>query len=194
MATFGIREPHVHIASILLAKRPVTDNSRAAEVVRMAIHQGEGAQGLVRLSNAFFNQPHKLVRALLTQIPSGEAFGDPAEIHKRVEAEALDVAEGLLHAYAKRWVATAGMDMRHGIHDHFKGGVYLSTEVVRFVEDNEPLVNYVSMIFGTKHARRAAEWNEVVQWPDGMWRSRFVFRGETLQTMAPYFKVPSPSV
>ena len=46
------------------------------------------------------------------------------------------------------------------------------------------------MVFGTDHTRFVREWCEVVQWPDGKYRSRFVYRGPDLTTPAPQFKVP----
>lgn len=106
--------------------------------------------------------------------------------------ESADAAllQALLEALHYGWVSKAGPDMLHGCWDHFKGGVYLSEKVVNWVEDGEPLVIYLSLLHGTYHARRCAEWNEVVAWPDGRYRSRFVYRGKTLAVDPPSFKVP----
>lgn len=81
-----------------------------------------------------------------------------------------------------------------GIWDHFKGGVYLKTGQGSWASGNgELIVEYLSLIFGTKHYRLASQWCEVVQWPDGKYRSRFVYRGPDLYIPAPSFKVPSPT-
>lgn len=92
------------------------------------------------------------------------------------------------------WISEIGDHMPLGIYDHFKGGVYLSDRVVRWAETGEPAVVYVSMVFfGTWHARRCCEWAEVVKWPDGKYRSRFVYRGPDLKVPEPSFKVATPS-
>jgi hypothetical protein len=96
----------------------------------------------------------------------------------------------LAHAREHGWVSMAGEDMRHGIWDHFKAGIYVSTQVVTNVETHELMVVYCSTIYGTWFVRRCDEWNELVEWPDGKYRSRFVLREDS--SRAPDFKVPSP--
>lgn len=76
------------------------------------------------------------------------------------------------------WVSVAGPEMRHGVWDHFKHGIYVSTQVVTNVDTQEPMVVYCSMLHGMWFARRCTEWNELVEWPDGSYRSRFVLRDE----------------
>jgi hypothetical protein len=81
-----------------------------------------------------------------------------------------------------------------GIYDHFKGGVYLITGYSRWASGNgEPVIEYLSMLFGTKHTRLLDQWIEVVKWPDGRYRSRFIYRGANLTVAEPSFKVPSPT-
>ena len=81
-----------------------------------------------------------------------------------------------------------------GIYDHFKGGVYMIRDFSRWASgDGELVVEYLSMLFGTKNTRLASEWCQVVEWPDGKYRSRFVYRGPDLKTPEPSFKVPSPT-
>src|SRR5208282_5361613 len=64
-----------------------------------------------------------------------------------------------------------------GIYDHFKGGIYLIRDFSSWASGRgELVVEYLSMLFGTKHSRIGSEWCEVVQWPDGKYRSRFVYR------------------
>lgn len=99
------------------------------------------------------------------------------------------LVQNLCSAYLSGWVSMAGFGMTHGIWDHFKGGVYLSQSVVRFAATGEPLVVYVSLGNGTMHGRLARDWNEVVKWPDGKYRSRFIHRGPDLSISAPDFKV-----
>lgn len=96
------------------------------------------------------------------------------------------------HSQRVGWVSDAGPTMQHGTWDHFKGGVYSSTQVVINVDTQEPSVVYLSTIFGTWFVRTCQEWNELVQWPDGQWRSRFVRRA--VPWLAPEFKVPSPAL
>jgi len=84
--------------------------------------------------------------------------------------------------------------MKFGIYDHYKGGVYLACGISTWESGScrEPVVEYTSMTFGTRHARLLTQWNEMVTWPDGEKRSRFVYRGADLTTPEPSFKVPSP--
>jgi hypothetical protein len=96
----------------------------------------------------------------------------------------------LIHklAYAREqgWVSMAGPEMRHGLWDHFKSGIYISTQVVTNVDTREPMVVYCSITHGTWFVRRCSEWNELVEWHDGKYRSRFVLRDAT--GLAPHFK------
>lgn len=115
-------------------------------------------------------------------------------------AEDSGLVEGLLQcltAYQKGspYTRTQGWAWEtEGIWDHFKGGVYLKTGHGGWASgDGELVVEYRSMLFGTKHYRFATQWCEVVQWPDGKYRSRFVYRGPDLKTPEPDFKVPSPT-
>jgi hypothetical protein len=109
-----------------------------------------------------------------------------------LSADDTTLVQGLLECLHHNWVSRAGWDMQHGVWDHFRGGVYLSDRVERCADGGEPRVSYLSLIYGTWHSRRAAQWNEVVLWPDGKYRSRFVYRGRDLSTSPPDFKVASP--
>jgi len=114
------------------------------------------------------------------------------ELNRKPKPTAEEARLILMLAQAREqgWVSTAGPEMRHGAWDHFKGGVYISTQVVMNVdsqEAQEPMVIYCSATYGTWFARRCEEWNELVEWPDGKYRSRFVLRKDA--SLAPEFKV-----
>jgi hypothetical protein len=95
-------------------------------------------------------------------------------------------------AYQESYLAgEIGAGIRMTLHDHFKGGIYLATQLATSTDTGEAMVVYCSVIYGTWHVRRSDEWNEVVWWPDGKMRSRFVARKRPEQP--PAFKVPSPS-
>lgn len=96
-----------------------------------------------------------------------------------------DLIHGLLEAVICGWVSEAGPGMRHGVWDHFKGGLYCSLGVGRHAETDAMEVEYLSLFHATKHHRRCEQWNEVVQWPDGKYRSRFVYRGADLESCDP---------
>jgi hypothetical protein len=91
------------------------------------------------------------------------------------------------------WVTEVGPDIPMGIYDHFKGGVYLATGVAHWASgDMEYTVEYVSLLgphAGKKCNRFAWQWAEVVQWPDGKYRSRFVYRGRGENVPPPPWKV-----
>jgi len=106
-----------------------------------------------------------------------------------------DVVAGLLQCLEPSGDYSKSEELPLGIYDHFKGGVYLIKGFSRWASGNgEKVVEYLSMIFGTPHTRLADQWCEVVQWPDGKYRSRFVYRGPDLKSPVPSFKVPSPKV
>lgn len=107
----------------------------------------------------------------------------------RASDDQADLIQGLLEALCFHWVSSAGPEMKHGVWDHFKGGIYLSDGLGISADTGELEVEYISLLHGTRHHRRCSQWNEVVQWPDYKYRSRFVYRGPTLETLAPIFKV-----
>ncbi len=87
-------------------------------------------------------------------------------------------------------ISSAGPKMQHGIYDHFKGGVYKTQSVIPWAgAEGGHILEYVSLNYGTDHSRLCQEWNEIVAWPDGRYRSRFVYRGPDLNTPPPTFKV-----
>jgi hypothetical protein len=91
-----------------------------------------------------------------------------------LDPEAQGELVGLLECLWRRDISDAGWDMTHGVYEHFKEGVYLTTGVSRDADTGEPRVEYISLLHGSKHNRRAEQWREVVKWPDGRYRSRFV--------------------
>lgn len=144
----------------------------------------------------------RLVDLAIRQAPPFSAFGATSSsfcatlyavygVRANLSHEEAVLMEGLLECWSQGFVSIAGWDMPHGIWDHFKGGVYESDRVEMDADTGNPRVSYRSLIYGGAHSRRAEQWNEVVQWPDGKWRSRFVLRGPP-GSLEPLYKVPSP--
>ena len=111
-----------------------------------------------------------------------------------------EVAQGMLEclnpyqAYSPYTDTESVTFKMRGVYDHFKGGVYLIRDFSSWASgDGELVVEYLSLLFGSKHTRLASQWREVVRWPDGRYRSRFVYRGPDLRTPELSFKVPSPT-
>jgi hypothetical protein len=113
---------------------------------------------------------------------------DPESVPLTNEQEQL--VEGLFDCLAHGWVSKAGPGMQHGVWDHFKGGLYLSLGIATDAERDCWQVEYLSLYHATRHHRRVGSWNEVVKWPDGRYRSRFIYRGPTLEADPPSFRVP----
>lgn len=117
---------------------------------------------------------------------------------KSLTTEHADLADGLLtclNPYQAGEPFATPETIRLGISDHFKGGVYKVRGFSMWASGNgEKVVEYTSLLHGTDHTRLATQWCEVVKWPDGKYRSRFVYRGPDLKTPAPAYKVPSPVV
>jgi len=64
-----------------------------------------------------------------------------------------------------------------GNYTHFKGGRYRVVATAQHTETNETLVIYLGFEgrgAGGVWARPLASWVEVVQWPDGEMRTRFI--------------------
>lgn len=61
-----------------------------------------------------------------------------------------------------------------GNYVHYKGGVYRVLFSAKHTETEEPLVVYVSLKTGEIFARPEKMWNEVIPWPDGKSRPRFI--------------------
>jgi hypothetical protein len=68
-----------------------------------------------------------------------------------------------------------------GVYRHYKGGRYaviMTAQNSTNSGDDEEMVIYVSLTYGTKKCRAAAEIHEMVLWPDGEMRSRFYLQEE----------------
>lgn len=117
---------------------------------------------------------------------------------RRLTIGQADLADGLLEClnpYQSYEPFTPEDNIRRGVYDHFKGGVYKAKGFSMWASGNgEQVVEYTSLLYGTDHTRLGSEWCNVVQWPDNKYRSRFVYRGPDLKTPAPAYKVLSPTV
>jgi hypothetical protein len=108
---------------------------------------------------------------------------------RRLTVEEADLADAMLDCIHMGWTPPS-RDMKLGVYDHFKGGVYLVRGFSFWASGHgELVIEYTSLLHGTHHCRLASQWCEAVRWPDGKWRSRFVYRGPDLDTPPPAFKV-----
>jgi hypothetical protein len=173
MSTPDIPNAYVRIAGLLLGKadKDVHEGPWAEDLVQhFAYHYDNVEPGLdefLGFTRRFFGHGVDLVDSVLEPV----------------------TLMALVSAHLKGWVSAASPSMTHGVWDHFKGGVYLSDRVERCADSGEPRVSYLSLLHGTWHSRRVSQWNSVVAWPDGLLRSRFVYRGANLSVPAPSFKV-----
>lgn len=177
MTTKGIRDPHRYLAAqfLNLPEESITIDLRkmVKEVTFQVLTQTQEVSPLV----------------------FAHAFMSRMKDSSRFNAAAINTIAGVLemlhYGIDKQhgWLSESGYHMPLGVYDHFKGGVYMVDRVLRWAEDGEPVVSYLSLTEGSWHGRRCSEWAEVVQWPDGKFRSRFVYRGPDLRTAAPSFKV-----
>lgn len=181
MATPGIRDPHRRLAArfFYIPEDEVTIEQRR-EVKAIVFDV---------LTKAEEKTPPFFVDAFMRRM----------EDHTRFTVGEINEMAGLLemlhYGIDKNhgWLSEMGPHMPLGIYDHYKGGVYMADRVLQWEEDGAPIVSYLSMTIGRWFGRRCAEWAEVVQWPDGKYRSRYVYRGPDLRTPEPSFKVATPS-
>lgn len=182
MATPGIRDVHLRLASVFFqvpeSEVPLDQRKQAKKLCFEIASLPQTGQDTF-LSR--FLKASRQAQGHLTDAQAEEVQGLLETLHVMISQPRAG------------WISESGPVMHLGIYDHFKGGVYLADLVVRWAEDGDCAVVYVSMLFGTWHARRCSEWAEVVKWPDGKYRSRFVFRGVDLKVAEPSFKVPNPS-
>jgi hypothetical protein len=92
-----------------------------------------------------------------------------------VQAEgAPQLIQDLLQCLWHEDLSFGGEKMTHGVYIHYKGGRYRSIGVAIDAETGGQRVQYVSMGDGVIYSRLAIEWGQVVRWPDGRFRSRFM--------------------
>jgi hypothetical protein len=79
------------------------------------------------------------------------------------------------------------LEFRPGLYEHFKGGVYRALYLARLSEQrNIQVVVYVSLANGHIWVRPWSKpllegddcWTDLVTWPDGTTKPRFIYRGE----------------
>jgi len=126
--------------------------------------------------------------------PAYDRFLESSDRIRLVSPEDTDVVRGLLQCIQENRDPDQHHPPRVGVYDHFKGGIYLITGYSIWASGKgEKVIEYTSLLFGTRATRLQSEWNEVVKWPDGVYRTRFVYRGPDLRVQAPTFKVPNPT-
>lgn len=169
--TPGIRDIYLQIGTIFYGRTDLPADQRS--FIKKLCH--EITQTPERQGDAF---GMRLAKRLQTQVAN-----------RQLSVEEYDLAQGLLECLHHGWVTTQEPTaIKRGIYDHFKGGVY-RLEKVKIFANGEWVVDYLSMNYGEDHGRFLWEWCEVVQWPDGKYRSRFVYRGPNMKIPPPLFKV-----
>ena len=109
----------------------------------------------------------------------------------RTSSNFLDKAEILRLLRCLKDGHTYASHYYDGLWDHFKGGVYTAHGDVKWTgEEGGNVVIYTSLVNGETYARHVRVWNEIVLWPDGEYRTRFVKRNNP--KVPPAFKVPTP--
>lgn len=184
MATPGIRDPHRRLASYFLAipedQISVEQRRQVKEVVfdilAKALEEGKDVNSLASEFEARTNVGVDFTPETLSEING--------------LLEMLQFGISKTHG----WLSEAGAHMPLGIYDHFKGGIYMADRIQTCTSNNELEVSYFSCVSGRWFGRHCWEWNEVVKWPDGKYRSRFVYRGPDLSIPEPSFKVPTPTL
>lgn len=81
--------------------------------------------------------------------------------------------------------------MQSGVYRHYKGGLYQCLFLAAHHETNEEQVVYVSLtgahLEGPRTRVRPLSgpegWDNIVDWPDGIKRQRFVYLGEEIPTL-----------
>jgi len=182
MSTPGIRDVYRHIAGLIVHKGYLEGDFDPDDfevlTVKSLVHRV-----IAECSKAVPMTGDAKVFLRLASDKFGSDYSPP-------NGNDADTIQGLMDAVGTTFaISPSEGSIYLGIYDHFKGGVYKANKVSRFAND-ELYVDYTSLTYGTDHGRFLWEWSEVVKWPDGKYRSRFVFRGPDLRTPAPAFKVP----
>lgn len=192
MATKGIRDIHSYMASLVTG---LEDFSTILKPVRAAVKECafKAVAPLIPLNGTsnevLLDCYYDRFKALLLDIPPGRL---PSEVYfewlPEVKPDVVAVLEFLLYKDHGALTMPDPDKFRHGIYDHFKGGVY-KTNKLGFFANGETYVDYVSLNTGNDCGRFLNEWCEIVKWPDGKLRSRYVYRGKDLAVPEPAFKV-----
>jgi len=76
-----------------------------------------------------------------------------------------------------------------GYYDHYKGGYYFVEKLILDTATKQDKFVYQSVYTKKWFGRAPHEWREIVEWPDGVLRSRFIQRGFFEADLEPPFKV-----
>jgi hypothetical protein len=119
--------------------------------------------------------------------PNWETYVPPPPVKNEEEIRRL------LICCAEGWaVDRRTQQVVSGIYDHFKGGVYIVLlPLHKWTGDEGGQVVLYTNLTSEVFARHVDVWTEIVKWPDGKYRPRFVLRGDP--SKEPSFKVLASS-
>jgi len=115
--------------------------------------------------------------------PNWETFVPPPPVKNEEEIRLLLIccAEGWAHSLRSQQVVA-------GVYDHFKGGVYfVMLPLHTWTGDEGRQVVLYTNLKSEMFARHVDVWTELVKWPDGKYRPRFLLRKDPSKESA--FKV-----
>lgn len=131
-------------------------------------------------SSTRLEQVKTTAKELRKQADEAWAAGDKAE---------CDHLHAVARRVEEREKAMNEISFRPGKYTHYKGGHYAALMLVRHHETREPMVVYVSEEKGNVQVRELRQpspradgswphidaWTDIVEWPDGVKRPRFLF-------------------
>jgi hypothetical protein len=143
----GILDVYRQMAALVLSKKPEEVTTVERQAVIVAVDK-----------SSYTNEPD--LDQLLRFLPP------PPK-------EALPALRDLLHCIYRGDV-TGIENFKHGLYTHYKGGKYRTILTAMDSETEKPTVVYVSLSSGEFWVRPLEMFAEIVIWPDGKYRSRFV--------------------
>ena len=185
--TQGIRDFFKHVTMTTLAARLPVGSVRVTEGMIGKSERALVKKAFIEAIRVGENTGDVLRRFGENLVGEKTSWGEP--MSPILESGNWELERLVEHFKHPEWRMPEDMNVfKGGIFDHFKGGIYKSRNVAMFA-NGELYVEYTSMLNGRDFGRFLAEWVELVLWPDGQYRSRFVYRGPDLDAPEPAFKV-----
>ena len=91
-----------------------------------------------------------------------------------VPPEIVPEIRELLYCILRQDLTETGSKFQHGTYKHFKGHQYRTLMCAKDAISEKDLVVYTALQDGSLWTRPTLDFGEVVLWPDGRYRSRFV--------------------
>jgi hypothetical protein len=108
---------------------------------------------------------------------------DPKEAKKALTKARFQEIHDLIDALVRDHITAPNGNFPMGVYKHFKGPTYTFLMEAMHTETEERMLVYVSHETGKTCVRPIRMFSEVVRWPDGKYRSRWVLKEKLVKKL-----------